>query len=191
MSEYFISNKYIYLYIYICLFHFVANKEKFFLRFDNGEQKEEREFKLDLETEGGKTLYDRLKKDKKIELKMAYVIPSLLWNEGIDTNFISFLETPPSGRLSFGLGDMVASKDDFFIALDSIDYDNAQKIGNLIETENFSYQNLLKFEINENNDFFIKVKMIYESDEIIKKIIRIFIFGLSILIILFIIKSIL
>ena len=36
MSEFFICNKYIY--IYICLFHFVANEEKLLIRYNGGEK---------------------------------------------------------------------------------------------------------------------------------------------------------
>ena len=66
MSECVIFNKYIYLYIYlyICLSSFVANEEKFFLRYNGGEK--EWEFELDLNTEGGKELYERLKKKLKL-----------------------------------------------------------------------------------------------------------------------------
>jgi len=63
MSECVIFNKYIYLYIYICLFHFAANEEKFLLRY-NGNQKKEWEFTLDLKTEGGQELYNRLNEKK-------------------------------------------------------------------------------------------------------------------------------
>ena len=34
MSKCFIRNKYIYLHIYICLLHFVANEGNYYIRFD-------------------------------------------------------------------------------------------------------------------------------------------------------------
>jgi len=65
MSECVIRNKYIYLYIYICLFHFVVNEEKFILRYNGGEK--EWEFSLNLDDEGGRELYNRLQKKKKLK----------------------------------------------------------------------------------------------------------------------------
>jgi len=203
MSEYFISNKYLYIYIYICLFHFVANEEKLLLLYDDGEQKKEWEFKLDLETEGGQELYNRLQNDKKIELKMAVVVNVLLWRAEIDNNFFSFLKTSPTGGSKYVTGDMVAGIDDFVFVITTYSYgDNKQKIGYLIETENFSYnnlKNLAKYD-NENSEYpIINLELVLDEiekpdtikiAEINKKIIIIFIIGLSILIILFIIKFI-
>ena len=64
MSKSFICNKYIYLYIYICLLHFVVNEEKFFLRYNNGGQTKEWEFTLEKNSIGGNELYSRLKEKK-------------------------------------------------------------------------------------------------------------------------------
>jgi len=206
MSECVISKKYlyIYLYIYICLFHFVANEEKLLLRYDDGKQKKEWEFKLELETEGGQELYNRLQKNKKIELKLELTEFILIWSKECDENFISLLKNRPPIAKFYGTGDLVASLDALYIVVSSHSYGYEEKIGKLIQTEGFDYeQDLLPLAKRENNQNYIKLELVYESDEIEKsdttnipeinkKIIIIAIIGLSlsILIILFIIKFI-
>jgi len=199
MSKYFISNKYIY--IYICLFHFVTNEEKLLLRYDDGEQKKEWEFKLDLETEGGQTFYNRLQDNKKIELIIELYSNCLRWAADSDNNFFSFLKTSPTEVPSFGVGDMVAGINEFIIVITNFQFGKKQKIGCLIEDLSYdSLLNLAKYN-NETNKKLINLELVLKEDEIKKpdttkiaeinkKIIIIFIIGLSILIIIFIIKFI-
>jgi len=198
MSECVIFNKYIYLYIYlyICLSSFVANEEKFFLRYNGGEK--EWEFELDLNTEGGKELYERLKKETKIELTFKYDSVSLYYE--FNDAFSCLLKNYYSGPRFIQLykGAIAFNSQKLFIFHFSHSDIIKHKIGYLIETEGFSSEEL---EPLANSDSEIKIELVLKTDEIEKfdntkiaelnkKIIIIIIIGLSILIILFIIKFI-
>jgi len=178
----------------MCLFHLVANEEKFFLRYDDGKQNVKWEFKLDLGTEGGKTLYNRLTKNKTIKSTMVWNMNQLTWSPENDSNFLSFLETDPSKKITFDAGDMLASLYNFIISSYHSESNYQQIIGNLIEPNNL-FDMLKELKI-EGKALFINLEFVYEPDnapkiaELNKKIIIIFIIGLSILIVIFIIKFI-
>ena len=196
MSKCFIYNIYIYIYIYVCLFNFVVNEDKYYLRFD-GEPKMKWEFKLDLNTEGGLNLSNQLKNQKELENvfsvngDLIYCIFPLL-NEQSSTEAV---ETK-SGYIIVCEHDTL----NFVYKDDSTPYNGCQKIGHLINKEDFSEEKLngLPFDFNdENQDLEINLVLAYERTteepkiaEINKKIILIIIIGLSLLIILLITKFI-
>ena len=195
MSKCFIYNIYIYIYIYIyvCLFNFVVYEDKYYLRFD-GEPKMKWEFKLDTNTEGGLKLSNQLKNQKELEnvfsmndYSIYFIFPLL--NEQSSTEAV---ETKS--------GYIIACKQNilFFVYKDgNSPYWDCQKIGHLINKEDFSEEKL-PFDYNEENgDMKINLVLAYERTteepkiaEINKKIILIIIIGLSLLIILLITKFI-
>jgi len=196
MSECVIFNKYIFIYIYICLLHFVANEEeKLLIRYNGGEK--EWAFTLDLNIEGGLELYNRLKENKKIELTFEYN-PFVLILQYNDT-FPPLIKTSSIRTEAFEIGDIMTSLDYFAILVIKIGNPYYQKIGHLIQTERSSIDELNT--LSKNSKSGLNLEFVFEADEvekpdttkiaeINKKIIIIVIIGLSILIILFIIKFI-
>ena len=146
------------------------------------------EFTLDLNTEGGLELSNRLKKK---ELALYFGIT----NEGIytvyDKNFPLLLKTSPSADIPFERGDIIVDSESFYFVLveETSEY---QKIGKLINKEGFSVENFRPFA----QDGFINLVLSYEKieepkiAEINKKIINIIFIGFILLIILLIIKLI-
>jgi len=197
MSECVIFNKYIFIYIYICLFHFVVNEEKLFIRYNGGE--EEYEFTLDLNTEGGLELYKRLKEKKRIELTFKAIPLAIACVE--DDNFPSLIKNNPTEKIDTEIGDISASNITFYISvINAKKFANIQKIGHLIQKEGSSIEELKSLVVRFSSSG-INLELILETDEIDKpditkiaeinkKIIIIAIIGLSILIIFIIIKFI-
>jgi len=200
------------IYIYICLFHFVANEEKLLLRYNGGEL--EWEFTLDIGTKGGQELYNRLN-EKKIEI--TFEIYNLFLLSYFNENFPSFYKTDLPRGCRFTNGDMLGFKSVISIETDSGSANNAEIIGHVNNFSNNELKSLV------GNSQFVNLELVLESDEIKKpdttkeeqsekpdttkeeeiekpdkskiaeinkKIIKITIIGLSILIILIIIKFI-
>jgi len=191
MSECVIRNKYIYLYIYICLFHFVVNEEKFILRYNGGEK--EWEFSLNLDDEGGRELYNRLQKKKKIEVAFKVDYFDVIFQYNNDT-FPSLVKTGPTETLTIKAGDILANMEYFFIVTlvpysNNATYSIYHKIGHVDEFSRPGLNPILNIGKYLNLEFVLEE--IEKPDatkiaEINKKIIIIMFIGLSILIILFI-----
>jgi len=190
MFECVIRNKYIYLYIYICLFHFVVNEEKFILRYNGGEK--EWGFSLNLDDEGGREFYNRLQKNKKIEVnfKVDYMFVNFQYNN--DT-FPSLVKTEPTESINIKPGDILANMKHFFIVTyvpnNNTAYSIYYKIGHVDEFSRPGLNPILNISKYLNLEFVLEE--IEKPDatkiaEINKKIIIIMFIGLSILIILFI-----
>jgi len=139
MPKCFICNKYIYIYIYICLIDFIANEDeyKYYLRFD-GNPKMKWEFELDTNTEGGLKLSNQLKNQKKIEIQFFILSNSLVCKYSL-LNTESSLEDV---RLMPNY--IVANTADLsFVFEDEQETcGGAQKIGQLISLEGMSESNL-------------------------------------------------
>jgi len=192
---------YIFIFIYICLLHYVANEEKFFIRYNGGEK--EWEFALDFNTEGGLELYSRLKENKKIKLTFELEYESEIIIREYDANFPSLIKIIPIGLVDYKVGDMLAGMDMFIIGTGASEnsFPNFERIGHLIQTDGFSMDDINYLIGDSAND--ITLEFILESDGIEtpgisdatkitvinKKIMRviIFLFLLFLLIILFII----
>jgi len=92
--------------IYIFLFHFVANKEQFFLEINNNEQKK-LEFTYYNNTKSSITFYNKLKQDKTIILSMTYAedmyfqghIQNIELNEPINFGGIAFRWAYSEGQI--------------------------------------------------------------------------------------------
>jgi len=143
------------------------------------------EFELDLNTEGGLELSNRLKQK---ELALNFDVR----NDAIYTqNFPSLLKTSPSEVIPFEPGDIIVNSQYFCFALVEETH-GYQKIGKLINMEGFSAENILPF----SQDGLINLVLSYEKieelkiAEINKKIINIIFIGFILLIILLIIKLI-
>ena len=186
MSKCFKSNKYICLYIYICLLHFVVNEDKYYLRFD-GEPQMKWEFTLDLNTDGGLKLSNQLK-EKEIEIQFR--------SDGliIGGSYTLLNEKSSTGNVQAVGGYIIANVLSYLYIVfkhSSEIISFSQKIGQLINLEEFS--NNLNSLLNNG---YINLVLAYERieqpkiAEINKKIIAIIIGGLIILIILLIIKLI-
>jgi len=128
MPKCFICNKCIYLYIYICLIQFVVNEKKFFLRYKGGKQ--EWEFTLDLGSEGGQVLYNRLK-EKNIILTF-FISPKVIWLEFNET-FTSFYETLNKRGYPNKIGDIMVTLERIDIEehIFKNDYSGVEIIGNV------------------------------------------------------------
>jgi len=191
MSKCFKSNKYISLYIYICLLHFVVNEGKYYLRYD-GEPKMKWEFELDLNTDGGLELSNQLK-EKEIEIEFSTDDDAYL-----ECEYPLLNKQSSKGNVNAAPGYIIADDDSFlYIMLKECDtgfFVDCQKIGQVINVEGFSEENIKGLD----NDGQISLVLAYERieqpetkiAEINKKIITIIIGGLIILIILLIIKFI-
>ena len=188
MSNCFICNKYIYCYIYICLLHFVVNEDKYYVRLD-GHQNMKWEFTLDLNTEGGLELSNRLKQK---ELVLNFGIDNdYIYGLYNDLNFPSLLKTYPSGEIPLAPGDIEAHPEGIVFALIGQTFEDVQKIGKVINMDGFSYENLLSFAQGYSIDLVLSYEKIeLKIAEINKKIINIIFIGLILLIILLIIKLI-
>jgi len=148
------------------------------------------EFELDLNTEGGLELSNRLKQ-KELALNFG-VRNEAIYTEHTeyDKNFPSLLKTSPSEVIPFEPGDIIVNSQCFCFALVE-QTSGYQKIGKLINMEGFSAENFLPF----SQYGFINLVLSYEKielkiAEINKKIINIIFIGLILLIILLIIKLI-
>jgi len=151
------------------------------------------EFELDLNTDGGLELSNRLKKG---EITLTF---------GIDLTKLYCNNYPLiNGQSSFGKvpevsGYIIANILQSFLIIyttkSGSNYGSAQKIGQLISLEGMSESNLKKIAKGDSINLVLAYESIEEPDttkiaEINKKIIIIMIIGLSILIILLIIKFI-
>jgi len=190
MSKCFKSNKYICLYIYICLLHFVINEDKYYLRFD-GEPQMKWEFTLDLNTDGGLKLSNQLK-EKEIEIEF-----STQADDALECKYPLLNKQSSVGVLPIAPGNIIADNSEnlYFVYEDMTnDAYGCQKIGQLINVEGFSGEKLksLSNNINGNINLLLGYERIEQPKiaEINKKIIAIIIGGLIILIILLIIKLI-
>ena len=190
MLNCFICNKYIYLYIYICLFHFVINEEKLILRYNGGEK--EWGFSLNLDDEGGLEFYNRLQKNKKIEVNFTVDYFAVNFQYNNDT-FPSLVKTESLELIDIKAGDILANKKHFLIytqvSYGNVIYSNNHKIGHIDEFSRPGLNPILNFGEYLNLEFVLEE--IEKPDatkiaEINKKIIIIMFIGLSILIILFI-----
>jgi len=131
-----ICSKYIYLYIYISLFHFVVNEQKFLLRYNGGQL--EWELTLDLNTIGGQVLSNRLNEKKKIELAFTDFEGEELTKD-FDENFSTFYENELSEGYVASNGDIVAFRNHFSIYLENAQGVSAERIGHV---NDFSYSDL-------------------------------------------------
>jgi len=157
MSNCFICNKYIYCYIYICLLHFVVNKDKYYVRL-HADQNMKWEFELDLNTEGGLELSNRLKQ-KEYELNF-HIDQEGLFNSYVPLNFPPLLKTSPSREILFEPGDIIVNTYCFcFVLVEQTT--EFQKIGKLINKEGFSHENILPF----SQDGLINLVLSYEKIE--------------------------
>jgi len=180
------------------LFNFVVNEDKYYLRFD-GEPKKKWEFKLDLNTEGGLNLSNQLKNKKEVEKEFDIyqnefcIDYSLLYKQ----SSLGFVETAALNIVACNPPEVcfVYKNND----APNAPFDNCQKIGQVIDKEEFTEEKLgtLPFNAGEEEGVYtINLVLAYENigkpdtAEINKKIILIKIFGLSILIILLITKFI-
>jgi len=126
----------------------------------------------------------------------------LVWNNDQDAgNFIPFLSESDLGdakRITYYGGEMLATNEKFVIIKSEqiIVRSKYQNIGNLIEKKYVTDNEFYNYEYIENDYIFLNAELVYESNEnekskiaeINKKIIVLFIIGLSLLIIIFIIK---
>jgi len=196
MPKCFICNKYIYLYIYINLLHFVANEDKYYIRFvEDPSVKFEFEFELYLNCDGGQGLSKQIKNQKNLELdfnelEFEYGCQFPLLNE----------QSSIQEQYQDVAGQIVACQDSnlYFVYKDSYTHilSKCQIIGKVINKEEFSERIVtLPHYYNEPLSLVLAYEKIEKPDEtkiseINKKIISIIIIGLIILIILLIIKLI-
>ena len=141
------------------MLHFVVNEEKFFLRYNDGDQ--EWEITLDKNTIGGKALYEWLKDKKKIELAFQFhyeTFKNYMYSNYDKNNFPSLYETNPSSVCHYKGSDMVASGERLEISQFSGNKEGAEKIGYVngdIIYDLFGEENLY-------------LELIFKSDEIEK-----------------------
>ena len=147
------------------------------------------EFTLDLNTIGGQELSNRLNEKKKIEL--TFNMGAKITKE-FDADFPSFYENGPTQPYGAFNGDIVAFLNKFSIYLGNTSGENGEVIGH---ANDFYYSDLSALIGNSETVNLALVLKTEKPDtskipEINKKIIIIIIIGLSLLIILFIIKFI-
>jgi len=142
------------------------------------------EFELDLNTEGGLELSNRLKQ-KEYELSFIIEKNHICYYYDDLNYFTSLLKTSPSVDIPLVPGDIDANSDKiaFVIVGENAKY---QKIGKLINMKGFSFDNLIPFsQYNVIINLVLSYEKIEEPDnttqiaEMNKKIIIITIIGLS------------
>ena len=158
MPKCFICNKCIYLYIYICLIQFVVNEKNFFLRYKGGEQ--EWEFTLDLDTEGGQVLYNRLKEKNII---LSFIVSfKRIWFPFNDT-FTSFYKNLTKRGYPNKIGDILATLDKIEIkeSLSDNDYTGVEIIGNV---KNFSWSKFDSLVGDEDYYLYLELVLVEKPD---------------------------
>ena len=189
MSKCFKCNKYICLYIYICLFHFVVNEDKYYFRYD-GEPKMKWEFTLDLNTDGGLKLSNQLKEKEIIISFYTSKKPTSIFG-----TYSLLNDQSSKGTVETIPGYIIAADTNLYIVLNSNNqpFTQSQKIGQLINAGVFSKE-VDSIPNDGSFNLVLEYERIEEPEpkiaEINIKIISIIIGGLIILIILLIIKLI-
>jgi len=175
MSKLHTMNIYI---LYIFLLYFVVNKERFFLKYINGDFEEKYEFTLNFQTIAGKDFYNKLKVNKTIELTFGEYYTAfgarlkLMKNTSIENR-----NGPP-----YELGELLAEGDYLYVekSEDTTPY-YYELVGNIIQLEEFNktlgsktFSNDLTFQFlleeeDENNSKNSKSRN-WKTVKIIKKI---------------------
>ena len=125
------------LFVYVLLFHFVSNKDRFFIRQFNNKW----EFTIDEKTQSGSAFYKFLK-----DWRAPYTV-----NMQVSRKFVtckSPLHLSPDGASQrFGLGSIISSADELKIVItdDSLLLEKFEQIGEVTEPERFvEFLNKLK-----------------------------------------------